>query len=325
MLPAKTELPEPLRSLDRGNTNDAASLLTSFVPETTLTIKALIPDWLAGEFPSETTPLPHIMDRPPIWVRTAPDEVREVCELLREAGVATSGQPNVPGAISVPTDSNLEITQAFQAGRFHIQDIGSQAVLTQVDPKPGEHWLDACAGAGGKSLQLAELLGNAGKVTATDIRRSALQTLRARARARRARPGNLVILEPRNAELADILYDGVLVDASCSGSGTWRRRPFLRHQTNPKVLRQNARAQSEILTRSASRVKPGGRMVYATCSLCRTENDEVIKAFLESQDDFQPEPIPNRLGLTEIAEGQFLILPEYLNGDGYYLATLKRA
>jgi 16S rRNA (cytosine967-C5)-methyltransferase len=322
LMAAKAKLPEPLRNSVQAGASDAARLLTSFDPEATFVIETLVPDWLNAEFPDDTTRLPHVLERPPIWIRTTPDTVREICGLLHESGVPASNQPNIPGAISVPTDSNLENIRAFKAGRFHIQDIGSQAVITQVDPKVGEHWLDACAGAGGKSLQLASLLGYAGKVTATDIRRSALQNLRTR--AQRTRPGNLVILEPRNAESADILYDGVLVDAPCSGSGTWRRRPFLRHQTNLEIISQFSRVQQEILNRSADRVRPSGRLVYATCSLCRTENEKVVSAFLNNHHDFHPERIPNRLGLTEIADGQFLILPENLNGDGYYLASLKR-
>ena len=321
-LPAKAELPHPLRDSVRASGVDAASLLTSFIPDTRFAIEALVPDWLPREFPVGADNTPHTLDRPPIWIRTAQDRVDETRASLEALGIDVSAQSDIPGALSVPADTNLEGTDAFRAGCFEIQDIGSQAILHQVNPTAGEHWFDACAGAGGKSLQLAGRVGGSGHVTATDTRSSALKRLRAR--ARKAGHGNLIILEPRNAEAADMLYDGVLVDAPCSGSGTWRRRPFLRHQTNLDVIRQYARMQQRILTRSAGRVRPGGRLVYVTCSLCRTENEEVIVAFLERHNDFQPEPIPNRLNLTEIAPGRFLILPERLNGDAFYLATLRR-
>jgi 16S rRNA (cytosine967-C5)-methyltransferase len=124
--------------------------------------------------------------------------------------------------------------------------------------------------------------------------------------------------------VANNLYDGVLVDAPCSGSGTWRRRPFLRHQTNPKVIEGFARTQAKILDQASDRVRPGGRLVYATCSLCRSENEDVIRAFLDDHEEFEPDPIPNRLNLVEMGPGRFHILPERLNGDSFYRATLRR-
>ena len=322
LLPAKAELPVPLRNSTRAGAGDAARLLTLFVPETTFVIDELVPDWLPREFPGGADRIPHALDRPPIWIRSALNRVQETAASLEALGIKVSFQPDVPGALSVPTDTHLENTDAYMAGWFEIQDSGSQAILHQVNPTAGQHWFDACAGAGGKSLQLAEQVGATGRVTATDKRSSALDKLRAR--ARKAGHGNLIILEPRNAEASDLLYDGVLVDAPCSGSGTWRRRPFLRHQTDPEVIEGFARTQAEILSQASSRVRPEGRLVYATCSLCRTENEEVIRAFLENHPDFQPDPISNRLSLAQTAPGQFLILPERFNGDSFYLAALKR-
>jgi len=320
---AKATLPVPLCDFAPAHPEKDAILLRSFAPDGEFSPESLIPDWLPDEFPTETTPLPHTMDRPPIWIRTAPETVGETTRVLRELGFAPSPRPEIPGAIALPTDSNLEDTELFRTGRFEIQDIASQAVLTQADPGVGEHWFDACAGAGGKSLQLAQRVGRTGKVTATDIRPKALEILRRR--ARRTGLGNLILLEPRNAEAADLQYDGVLVDAPCSATGTWRRRPFLRHQTNPETIRRCARIQNEILARCARRVRPGGRLVYATCSLCRTENQDIIRAFLDDHHDFRPERIPNRLDLTSLGPGQFLVRPERFNGDGFFLATLLRS
>jgi len=335
LLPAKALLPTALGHSTPSDPENTARRLRSFDPEGDYGFDSLVPDWLASEFPAETSSWPHILERPPIWIRTDSEATHETVDVLRADDITASIQSEIPGAISVPTDSKLENTQAFQSGYFEIQDISSQAVLHQVDPGIGEHWFDACAGAGGKSLQLANLVGNSGKVTATDSRPRALEILRTRARrahqiipttedGTKITPGNLIILEPRNAKVANILYDGVLVDAPCSGSGTWRRRPFLRHQTDPKVIEGFTQTQAEILNLASDRVRPGGRLVYATCSLCCSENEDVIRAFLDDHDEFGPDPIPNRLNLAEIGPGRFYILPERFNGDSFYLATLRR-
>jgi 16S rRNA (cytosine967-C5)-methyltransferase len=321
--PAKVELPGPLRKSTRASADDLARLLTSFVPETKFEVDALVPDWLPREFPSGSNRVPHTLDRPPIWIRSVLNRARETTASLESLGISVSVHPDVPGALSIPTDTHLEGTEAYKAGCFEIQDIGSQAILHQVDPTAGEHWFDACAGAGGKSLQLAEQVGATGQVTATDKRSSVLNKLRAR--AGKAGHGNLIILEPRNAEASELLYDGVLVDAPCSGSGTWRRRPFLRHQTDPEVIKGFTQTQIEILNLASDRVLPGGRLVYATCSLCRSENEEVVGEFLRNHPDFQPDPTPNRLNLSQTDPGQFLILPERFNGDAFFLATLRRS
>ena len=134
---------------------DAARLLTSFVPEITFTIDALVPDWLPCEFPDGINRVPHTLDRPPIWIRSTLNRTGEITASLEALGISVSVQPDVPGALSIPTDTHLEGTDAYKAGYFEIQDSGSQAILHQVNPTAGEHWFDACAGAGGKSLQLA--------------------------------------------------------------------------------------------------------------------------------------------------------------------------
>src|SRR5690606_24311931 len=154
-----------------------------------------------------------------------------------------------------------------------IQDLGSQLVLATLAEAPAGHWLDACAGAGGKTLQLARLLGPAGRVTAHDIRAGALAELKTR--ARRAGLDTIVT----TTTLPAAAFDGVLVDAPCTGSGTWRRTPRLKWTTAPEDVARAARLQAELLARFSRLVRPGGRLVYATCSLCRSENEAVVAGF----------------------------------------------
>jgi len=306
---------DPLRSTEP---DQAGPLLIALAHPT-----HLIPSWWAEECPAgTTTSLPHTLPRPPIWLRrTRPSDPALATE-LREMGFPVEVSATLPGAISVPTDARIEDSPAYQSGRIEIQDIGSQAVLRQVAPSPGETWLDACAGAGGKALQLAALVGPESRVVASDRRPQAIQKLRKR--ARRSGITNIEALDSESLQTAAGTFDGVLVDAPCSGSGTWRRHPYLRHQTDPQAINRHARKQLQLLKRFSRNVRPGGRLIYVTCSLCRRENQEVIEAFLREHTQFQPDKVSNRLDLIDAGPGQFLITPERFNGDAFFLANLRR-
>ncbi len=212
-----------------------------------------------------------------------------------------------------------------------MQDLGSQALLAAVAPARGGAWLDACAGAGGKSLQLALLLGGAppARVTAADVRAHALQEVTRRARrAGLLRVINVLPPAAPAAPATTALYDGVLVDAPCTGSGTWRRAPHLRWQLQPGAVAAAATLQLRILRDSARRVRPGGLLVYATCSLADAENGGVVDAFLASgafASGFEPAPLPGAaaLGLRDEG-GRMTIPPAALNSDGFFVAALRR-
>ncbi|MEZ5277123.1 MAG: RsmB/NOP family class I SAM-dependent RNA methyltransferase [Opitutaceae bacterium] len=319
----KAALPEVLASLKPGDPVAASAILSSYDPHRPYHAEMLEPGWVATEFPaSATSHLPHTLKRPPIWLRTDPDAVATIVAELRHHGLQAEPSGEVPGAIAVPTGSKVDSLEALKDGRIEIQDIGSQAILHQATPAKGEKWLDACAGAGGKSLHLAGLVGAEGSVTAMDRRASALAELQKR--AERSGLANIRCLSQRLSHAPRQAFDGVLVDAPCSGSGTWRRHPFLRHQTDPETLAKQAERQIEILGQAANCVRPGGRLVYATCSLCRTENEAVVEAFLARHPDFSPFPSSNPLNLPEAAGPGHYILPERFNGDGFYVAILQR-
>lgn len=321
--PAKAALPESLRPLDEPGPGLLSAQLQIHDPDGSWTPDALIPAWLTTECaPGITTPLPHTLPRPPIWLRASEASIPDLAIELAEEGFPTESSKDLPGALFAPTDLRIENSAAYRSGRIEIQDIGSQAVLTQVAPEPGQNWLDACAGAGGKSLHLAALLGRKGRVSATDTRPKAIRELRKR--VHRGKLHSITALPPGSHTIQPGSFDGVLIDAPCSGSGTWRRHPWLRHQTSPQVIARYARKQSEILGRFCSAVRPGGRLIYATCSLCRTENQDAVAAFLQRHPDFRLDPIPNHLDLIDIGPGQFLITPERFNGDTFFLASLRR-
>ncbi len=219
----------------------------------------------------------------------------------------------------------VDVTAApsFLSGLFEVQDLGSQLLLAAVAPPAGGHWLDACAGAGGKTLQLASLLGDAGRVHAEDVRASALTQLQLRA-ARAGLTGRVTTARTGNTA-SHAAYDGVLVDAPCTGSGTWRRSPHLRWQLTPDAVQAAAATQLRILHSNAARVRPGGLLVYATCSLARAENEAVIDSFLQASPRFEPAELPGAapLGLP-VRGGRLVVAQEAHNTDAFFVAAMRR-
>jgi 16S rRNA (cytosine967-C5)-methyltransferase len=299
---------EPLqRELELGP-SDPSPALSGVEARARLPLPSLLPAWAPAECPVALTPSEYdaLHRRAPLWVRLQGSSPHLVLEEFSSRHWPWRRSDLLPAAVRVDTEADLTDTLAFQTGMIEIQDIGSQRILATAAPAPGGRWLDACAGAGGKSLQLADLLGPAGRVEVHDVRPEALAELERRAvraqlqsRIRRAdlsRPG---------------LYDGVLVDAPCSGSGTWRRSPHLKAVTTAEHLAAAAAAQTRLLDEFSARVKPSGRLVYATCSLCVRENEGAAADFLGRHPDFAPETSRR-------------LLPSEHDGDGFFVATFRR-
>ncbi|MDF3059030.1 MAG: methyltransferase [Rariglobus sp.] len=270
---------------------------------------ALIPSWFAGHCPAALTPpvLDALHARAPLWIRLQTDDPAPVLAEFAARNWSVRPAPGFPSALEVLTEADLTTTDAYARGLIEIQDLGSQLLLGQLTSPPAGHWLDACAGAGGKTLQLARLIGTSGRVDAHDIRASALDELGSR--AARARIANIRILSSPPAGI----YDGVLIDAPCSGTGTWRRAPHLKWCTTPETIAGAAALQRDLLRRYAPLVRPGGLLVYATCSLSHHENDDIISAFLASHPGFA------------LAAPARTLLPSDYNTDGYFVAVLTSA
>lgn len=283
---------------------------------------ALLPDWLVRHCPDAARPteLDALHARASLWLRLQTTDDATVARILAE--FTTAGWPFrrseiLPTAVELLADADVTKTKAWESGLIEVQDLGSQLILESVGISLGSRWLDACAGAGGKTLQLATLLGSSGHVDATDIRPAALRELQIR--ADRARLTNIAIL----SATPSALYDGVLVDAPCSGSGTWRRSPHLKWTTTPGQVTQAAETQLALLQQFSAHVRPGGQLVYATCSLSRLENEDVVTAFLASQPEFSAVPAARSFKATPRSVG-LAILPSQHNTDGFYVASLRR-
>lgn len=271
---------------------------------------ALTPAWFLREFPEASGPPLRdiLLTRAPLWLRLQTDDSEPVRREFESRGWPWRPSPLLPTALELEPESDVARSEAFLSGKIEIQDVGSQLVMASAGVAPAERWLDACAGAGGKTLQLAGLLGAEGRVDARDIRREPLEQLSQRA-ARAGLSSRIEVAWSREPEQG---YDGVLVDAPCTGSGTWRRSPHLRWVTTSRGVREAAARQLALLLENGRHVRPGGRLIYSTCSLCRTENESVAEAFLARNPEFAAEGASRRL------------LPQDHNGDGFFVAAFRR-
>ncbi len=291
--------------------------------------EALIPDWSLPELdPSASKPCLYefLQRRPPVWLRAQTDDVDSLVEALRKAGLSPERHPFVKKAVKLQGGSkvNLHSLPEFNKGLFEIQDISSQCIGLACLPEPGQTWWDACAGGGGKSLQLADLLRRKGSVRATDTREYKLQDLKKRA-ARAAFPN--IRTGPWDGSPLDVkkrVFDGVLVDAPCSSSGRWRRNPDARWIADKSWVDELSETQMKILRAVSTGVKPGGVLVYATCSMFRREDFANVELFLKELPEFSLEPFPNPL-TGEMTDGTLLTLPWDADCDASFVARFRRS
>lgn len=234
-----------------------------------------------------------------------------LAEELRADGVETAPTSRAPHGLLVGSGQPLA-TRAFREGRFLVQDEASQLIAALVDPPRGARVLDLCASPGGKTVSLAADVGGQGLVVASDVRPHRLRVLAstlARCRASRARVVHVADEGP--LPLHEESFDTVLIDAPCSGLGTVRRDPDIRWRRSPEDLPRFAAAQLDLLDRACGLVRPGGTLIYSTCSSEPDENEDVVAAFLRSHEDYSParthQTLPFRDGL-----------------EAFYGAVLKR-
>jgi 16S rRNA (cytosine967-C5)-methyltransferase len=219
---------------------------------------------------------------------------------------------------------------AFRDGLFEVMDEGSQLVAEAVAPPPRGRVVDACAGAGGKTLALAALLDGQGSILALDSNGKKLEELRRR--ARRAGLSNVAAREVRGSEWPSEArlggWDRVLVDAPCSGMGTLRRNPEARWRLDGKTVDGFPAQQLSLMVTYAPLVAPGGRLIYATCTVTRQENEGVVERFLAERPDFVLMPLKDIWGKARagrVGDGSFLkVFPHRHGTDGFFAAVLRR-
>ncbi len=250
---------------------------------------------------------------PPVYVRRSPQRVTEA-EFLNK----TNAEPvaGIPGAYRLPRGQRID------GSILHVQDLASQLCCLALDPQPGETVLDVCAAPGGKSFTAAELMQNSGKIYAYDLHENRVRLIRNGAKTLgitciTAEPGDARKTEKPEA-------DRVLCDVPCSGYGVIRRKPEIRYK-DPAETESLPEIQYEILEASAGAVKPGGVLVYSTCTVLKRENEAVVQRFLAQHPEFVPEkPWQTYPALAGYGSEMTTLFPAVLGSDGFFIAKLRK-
>ena len=227
-------------------------------------------------------------------------------------------------AAKLEADVDIYHLPPFVRGELEIQDLASQAVALACDPDPGERWWDVCAGAGGKSIHLAALMGGKGLVVATDVVERKLKEAVRRARRSPFRNISTKPWDGKHVPGKTGSFDGVLVDAPCSAVGTWRRNPDARWSLHPEAVLKLAQLQGQILHHAAAGVRPGGTLAYSVCTVTPSETLGVVRAFLEAHPSFKLDPFPHPLE-GSATDGSLLIWPQDADTDAMFIARMVRA
>jgi 16S rRNA (cytosine967-C5)-methyltransferase len=281
-----------------------------------------VPDWVKDEMDIPAEWLRQLQREPVLWLRAKRSEAAQLPALLSDCDPSSPAYSLPLTAYRYLGSRDLFLTDEFRDGRFEIQDLASQLVGHACAPQPGSTWWDACAGEGGKTMHLSDLMQNKGLLWASDRSVRRLDHLKKRA----ARAG---VFNYRTAPWdgsaklpTRTKFDGVLVDAPCSGVGTWQRNPHARWTTQPNDVRELAAIQAQLLTHVAGSLKPGGRLVYAVCTLTRAETTAIATAFTAAHPEFEPAPVfPSS---APSSPSSVFLWPHELNANGMFIAAWRR-
>lgn len=313
-----------LRNLERGRQD--------LTPPSDLSIRFSHPQWLVdtfvrrlGEEGAQALLACHNGEVPTMaQVNTCRATAEQVREELAKAGVTAEPHPWLDGCLTLQSTGSLEQLEAFQRGEFYIQDAAARLAVRAADPQPGMRVLDVCAAPGGKSFAAAIAMADRGEIISCDIhphkqtliengaRRLDLQSIRAVTQNAKER-----VSEWENA------FDVVIADVPCSGLGIIRKKPDIRYK-DPAPLKGLSAIQDSILENVCAYVKPGGVLLYSTCTLLERENEDVVCGFTEKYKDFTFEnwEAPGPVGWAE--EGRMTLWPHLHGTDGFFIAKLRK-
>ena len=301
-----------------------------------------LPDWLAGALHQQLDdasfrPLTQtLLEAAPLDLRVNDWKAKrdEVLAELQQAGLSVAPTPFSPWGLRVQGRPALQDTPGFRAGRFEVQDEGSQLLAALLDAKRGEMVVDFCAGAGGKTLALGAAMRNTGRLYAFDTSGHRLDAMKPRlARSGLSNVHAVQIAHERDERVKRLAgkIDRVLVDAPCSGLGTLRRNPDLKWRQNPQAVAEMRERQQAVVGAAAQLLKPGGRLVYATCSLLEVENEGVAQTFEQARPDFEVLAAQQVLERARIDAAETLVQgtrlrlwPHRHGTDGFYAAVWQR-
>lgn len=331
--------PEPLTGDEINRLREALRLEVTAMSEAA---RAGLPDWLFTQV-KESLPeasLEQLCENfgprasTDLRVNSLKTDIESARAALAASGIASDRLDWVPTALRLAEPVRLEHLPLWRDGHIEVQDAGSQYVTALCGARPGERVADICAGAGGKTLGLAAAMQDRGHLFASDVDARRLRRLAERARRAGAHSIETLAVGPEEAWPDGWAgsMDGVLVDAPCSGSGTWRRQPEQRWRLTPERLHELTEIQASVLDRGARLVRPGGRLIYVTCSCLQSENETAVTEFLDRNKKFtimswadaaREASIPKPP--TGMAQSEMLRLsPAYHGVDGFFAAVLTR-
>ncbi|OYY90872.1 MAG: RNA methyltransferase [Sphingomonas sp. 28-66-16] len=310
-----------LRALFDGSPHGPAAI----GPSEPAAMAGVAPAWLVDRLLAsglDEDELGALIDRAPLDIRVNRARADRAAVIAAIDGATAS--PHAPDGVRLPSGTNVEALDLWAGGAIEVQDEGSQIVTMAAAAAPGMAVIDLCAGAGGKTLALAAAMAGQGRLLACDIDRNRLARLAPRAARAGACNIETRLLDPGNeaAALADWQgrADVVLIDAPCSGTGTWRRNPEARWRLTPARLERLMSTQAMLLALAATLVKPGGAIVYIVCSLLDAEGAGQVAHFIEGHPDWRPAPLALPAGR---AHGPGMRLtPARDSTDGFFVARL---
>lgn len=308
------------------------------LPPGTLAEQADLPDWLAERLSalmpeSDVLALARGMNQPApldLRVNQMKSSRDDLLKQLEAEGMEIDACNYAPFGLRMKKKPSLAKHPLFLNGSFEVQDEGSQLLGHLLQPKRGEMVMDFCAGAGGKTLLLGALMRSSGRLYAFDVSDKRLAKLKprlARSGLSNVHPGVIASENDQKIKRLAGKFDRVLVDAPCSGLGTLRRNPDLKWRQTPESIAELQQKQAAILASASRLLKPGGRLVYATCSILPEENADIVNAFLETHPDFVRKSAAEVLAQQGIAldTGEDLRLLPHVHGtDGFFAAVLER-
>ncbi len=307
-----------------------------------LATRSNLPEWLFAALrarfdEAEIERIAAVLNQPApldLRVNTLATNRADAVSAMRAAGLEAEPTPFAPNGIRLRGKPALAAQKIFIDGRVEVQDEGSQLLASLVGPKRGELVIDFCAGAGGKTLALGDLMRSTGRLYAFDVSAKRLARLKPRlARSGLSNVHPVLIESERDPKLKRLAgkADRVLIDAPCSGLGTLRRNPDLKWRQSLASIAELTVKQAAILAAASRLVKPGGRLVYATCSLLRDENQAIVDAFVASSDAFEMESAVEILWQQGIHTGDRVdrgmaleLWPHRTGTDGFFAAVLKK-
>lgn len=284
-------------------------------------LKLAVPKWVGREMDLEYEWLAAIQRDPVLWVRARKGMAETVREALHMKPSTDSGYDE---AMIYRGRLDLFRQAGFRNGDFEIQDISSQLVGHVCNPQPKETWWDACCGEGGKTLHLSDLMENKGLIWATDRSKRRLGLLKKRAAKGKAFNVRIRSWDGGDHPPVKTKFDGVLVDAPCSGVGTWQRNPHARWTTTEKDVAELAEIQVRLLANVARNVKRGGKLIYSVCTLTQSETEDVVAAFSKRFPEFEPLDL-SYAGMKGEPASSLTVWPQHQGGNGMFVAGWKRA